>query len=467
LIVPENSPLRIVQLTPGAGKMYCGACLRDNALAGALRRLGHWVVMAPLYLPLTLEDEDQSAGVPIFYNGIHVYLEQHSAFFRSAPRWLHKALASPTLLKWAARWAASTRPGQLGEMTISMLQGEQGCQARELDQLLEWLRQERPDVVCLSNALLVGMARRIKADLCVPVLCSLQGEDGFLDGLPQPHRDLAWTTAGQRAADVDLFIAPSQYFGRLMQQRLKLADGRVRVLFNGIDLEGYGAAPGPDTPLAAQSDALGPQSRAAPPEPPAPVLGYLARMCREKGLETLVDAFILLKQRDRVKHIKLRVGGSCGPADQPLVDQLRRRLDSRGILADAEFHPNLSRSAKQSFLRSLSVFSVPATYGEAFGMYVIEALAAGVPVAQPDHASFPELIAATGGGVLCAPKDPAALAGAIEELLSDPQRARSLGRAGRQAVIEKFNVHKMAAEFAALCAAAAREFSTRKTCVVI
>ena len=102
----ENSPLRIIQITPGAGKMFCGACLRDNALVMALRRLGHAAMMAPLYLPLTLDEEDQSAGTPIFFSGINVYLEQQSALFRSAPSWLHQALASPMLLKWASGAAA-------------------------------------------------------------------------------------------------------------------------------------------------------------------------------------------------------------------------------------------------------------------------------------------------------------------------------------------------------------------------
>jgi glycosyltransferase involved in cell wall biosynthesis len=420
--------------------MYCGACLRDNALVSALRRLGHSVVMAPLYLPLTLEEEDQSAGVPILYNGINVYLDQHSGFFRSAPAWLHNALGSPALLKLVARWAASTRPAKLGNMTISMLEGEQGLQARELEQLIAWLREEKPDVVCLSNALLVGMARRIRSELQVPVLCSLQGEDGFLDALPQPHRDEAWKTAARRAADVDLFIAPSRYFAQLMQKRLNLPDDRVQVLFNGINLDGFGASGDPD--------------RQPPADPPifsradGPSLGYLARMCREKGLDTLVDAFIVLKQRDRVKNLKLRVAGSCGPSDQPFVNELRHRLASSGILSHAEFHP----------------FSVPATYGEAFGMYLIEAMASGVPVAQPDHASFPELIAATGGGVLCAPNNPQSLAAAAEQLLLDPKRARAMGNAARQAVIEKFDVNKMAVDFAALCSAAVRNFSTRQTC---
>ena len=425
--------------------MFCGACLRDNALAAALRRLGHDATLTPLYLPLTLDEEDQSAGAPLFYGGINVYLEQRSAFFRHSPQWLHHFLAAPALLKLAAGPATRTRPEHLGEITISMLRGEQGNQARELEELLLWLRREKPDALCLSNALLLGLAPRLRSELRVPILCSLQGEDWFLDALPQPARGRAWQIAAERAARVDLFIAPSRYFGDLMRRRLQLPQDRVRVLFNGINLEGFAL----DPPSALR-------------HPPFPTLGYFARMCREKGLENLADVFLILKKRDRVKNLKLRVGGSCGPADQALVDQLRGRLQAAHVAGDVEFLPNLSRAAKQDFLRSLSVFSVPATCNEAFGLYVIEALAAGVPVVQPRHAAFPELLAATGGGLLCAPGDVSALADAIESLLLDPGRARSLGEAGRKAVADKFNVQTMAAEFAALCAGAAAAFSTRQ-----
>jgi glycosyltransferase involved in cell wall biosynthesis len=437
-----NAPLRIIQITPGAGKMYCGACLRDNALVTALRKLDHAAMMAPLYLPLTLDEEDQSAGTPIFFSGINVYLEQQSALFRHAPTWLHQALASPTLLKWASGAAAKTRPMDLGAMTISMLRGEEGNQARELDGLIDWLRAEKPDVVSLSNALLVGMARRIKAELRVPVLCSLQGEDWFLDALPPPDRDLAWQTAAERVADVDMFISPSRYFADLMQARLKLPPERVRVLANGLNLEGYAAAP-------AKGDVQ------------SPVLGYFARMCREKGLETLVNAFIILKKRGKVADLKLRIGGSCGPVDEVFVDELRARLQGNGLLADVDFQKNLSRADKQAFLRSLSVFSVPAIYGEAFGLYVIEAMACGVPVVQPRHAAFPELIEATGGGLLCAPGDDPALADAIESLLLDPARARSLGEAGQKAIQEKFSIETMARQIAELCREAGRRVSSR------
>ena len=154
--------------------MYCGGCLRDNALVAALRKLGHEVLMVPLYLPLTLDEEDQSAGTPIFFGGINVYLEQKAALFRGAPGWLHDLFASRPLLQWAAGRAAKTRAADLGELTLSMLRGEAGNQAREIEELIAWLKtQPKPDVLCLSNALLIGMARRLKADLGVPVACAL------------------------------------------------------------------------------------------------------------------------------------------------------------------------------------------------------------------------------------------------------------------------------------------------------
>ena len=313
-------PLRIVQITPGAGKMFCGACLRDNALVTALRRLGHPAVMAPLYLPLTLDEEDQTSGAPFFFSGINVYLEQQSAFFRKAPGWLHRLLGAPALAKLASRAAGRARMEDLGELTLSMLRGEVGNQAREMDDLIGWLRVEKPGVVCLSNALLAGMARRVRAELRVPVVCSLQGEDYFLDALPETHCQLAWRVAAERAADIDLFIAPSRYFGARMAERLKIAPARMKIVPNGINLDGYEAAP----------DA----AKAGPP-----VLGFFARMCRAKGLDQVVEAFIRLKKREGLRDLKLRVGGSCGPTDRVVVDEARRAWPARAFWVTLSFVP--------------------------------------------------------------------------------------------------------------------------------
>src|SRR5262249_61390131 len=118
-----------------------------------------------------------------------------------------------------------------------------------------------------------------------------------------------------------------------------------------------------------------------------------------------------------------------------------------GALADTRFFPNVDHAAKVAFYEGLTVFSTPAHYGEAFGLYVMEALAAGVPVVQPRHAAFPELLDATGGGLLSEPHDPKALADGIESLLRDPARAQALGARGREAVLANFTRERMAEDF--------------------
>jgi glycosyltransferase involved in cell wall biosynthesis len=415
--------MRIIQLTPGTGSFYCGTCLRDNALVAELIRQGHDALLVPLYLPPALDEVAASEGAPLFYGGINVYLQQKSALFRRTPRWVDRLMDAPPVLQLAASRAGSTRASELGDLTVSTLRGEEGNQVKELDRLCDWLHEVRPDVVCLSNVLLIGLARRIKERTGAAVVCTLQGEDAFLDSLPKGDREAAWQTLTERAADADALIAVSHYYGDVMHRRAGLPAERLHVVYNGILLDGYEPAP-------------------AAPDPP--VLGFLSRMCPPKGLATLVEAYLLLRKNERLHGLKLHVAGSMTAADEAFVEHLRSRLTAAGVADDVQFLPNVSREGKIAFLRGLSVLSVPATYGESFGLYVIEALAAGVPVVQPRHAAFPELIEATGGGTLCDPDDPAALAAALEALLADPSTARALGARGRAAVLQHFSVECMA-----------------------
>jgi glycosyltransferase involved in cell wall biosynthesis len=422
--------VRLIHLTAGTGSFYCGTCLRDNALVVELRRQGHDALLMPLYLPLALDEPPATEDPPLFFGGVNVYLQQKSALFRGSPRWLDRLFDSPALLRAAAKRAGMTQARELGELTLSMLRGEEGRQRKELARLVEWMAAiGRPDVVLLSNVLLIGLARRIKEETGARILCFLNGEDGFLDGLPEAESRASWDEIAARAADLDAFLPVSRYFGDLMRERCRLPAEKVHVVYPGIRLDGYAPSP-------------------TPPDPPA--LGYLARMCPPKGLETLVEAYILLRAEGRNPRLKLRVAGAMTAADEPFFNRLRDRLAKAGLAADAEFLPNLDHDGKISFLRSLSVFSTPATYGEAFGLYVIEALAAGVPVVQPHHAAFPELLEAT-AGVLCEPDDPRSLAAAVEELLAAPERARALGEQGRQAVLRDFSVERMARDVLRVC----------------
>ena len=412
--------------------MYCGNCFRDNALVAELRRQGHDTVMVPLYLPMTLDEAPTVGGTPTFFGGINVFLSQKMAWYRRAPAWMRRAADAPWLLKWAAGKTAKTRPEDVGELTVSMLRGEEGCQTRELGDMIDWMsRLPRPDAVYLSNALLLGFARRLRSGLGTRVISFLQSEESFLDSLPEPFRGESWRLLAERGRELDGWIAPTRYFADRMIHRLGLHPERVRVAHSGISLEGYRDLPGrPEGRFRTE----------------APTLGFFARMCPDKGLETVVDAFIQLRRQERFSDLRLKVGGGCGPGDVAFVESLRRRLAAAGLADAASFHPNLSRDEKVAFLGSLDVLSVPSRFSEAFGLFVIEALAAGTPVVQPDVCGFRELIEATGGGRLCPENTPTALASTLAGLLADPDALRRLGEAGRRAVGERFSDAAMARE---------------------
>jgi glycosyltransferase involved in cell wall biosynthesis len=422
--------MKIFLLTPGTGSYHCGVCLRDNALAKELIRQGHEAVMLPMYLPLTLDEAAASPRTPIFFGGINVYLQQKSALFRHTPRWLDAIFNQRWLLKLAAGSAASQTGGpDIGALTHSMLLGEDGRQAKELDELIAWMKEHgKPDAVWLSTALLTGLARGIRRELGIPVLASLQGEDSFLDSLAEPWRTRCWKTLAERARDVNTFVAPSRYYADFMGARMKLAPPQLRVIPNGV-------APDDSKPAS---------------EPPPLAIGYLARMIAGKGLGTVVEAFILLKKRGGFPAAKLIIAGAMTAGDEAYVESLKAKLQAAGCGGDAEFHANVSRDEKAAFLRRCTLLSVPAHIGEAFGLYIAEAWAAGVPVVQPRCAAFTELIEATGAGILCEPGSADALADAWEKLLADPAKARELGARGRAAVEREFSLARMAERFVAL-----------------
>lgn len=416
--------MKITLITPGTGSFYCGVCLRDNALATELRARGHEATIIPMYLPVTTDEKSVAAEMPIFFGGINVYLQQHFKIFRHTPEWIDRMFDSRFLLKMAAQRSGMTQGADLGELTLSMIQGEEGNQSKEVKKLVRYLiEHDKPDVILLSTALQLGLLRRIRESLGVPVGCYLQGEDVFLDTLRPPHDKLCWEELGKRARESDALIAPSRYFGDLMAERMGLKEGSVRVIPNGVRLDEYKMAAEPPT---------------------VPTIGYFGRMMPGKGLHTVVDAFIELKQDSAFAHAKLKVAGAATPVDADYIAEQRRKLTEAGVDRDVTLETNVSRETKLRFYQEISVFSVPVNYGEAFGLFLIEAMAAGVPVVQPRHGAFPELVEATGGGLICEPDDPKALAASWKELLADPERARHLGQAGRKAALEHYSVATMA-----------------------
>lgn len=420
--------MKVILICPGSGdNFYCENCLRDAALVKALRRLGHDVLMVPLYLPLQADKVEPVSNAPLFFGGVNVYLQQKLSLFRKTPRWIDRWFDSHRLLEWAGHKAGMTNARDLGETTISMLEGEHGRQVKELARFVDWLAAEpnKPDVVCLSNVLLAGMVRRIKERLDVPVACLLQDEDGFLDGLSPSYAERAWAVVRERSCDIDALGAVSRYYADVMQERLKVEPARMYVVHMGVELDAY---------------------KPAEDGPATPTIGFLSRMCPDRGLERLIDAFVLLKRNAKLESAKLRICGGRSAADEPFISRMRDRLATDGIRDDVEFLDAFDRDARIEFLRSLTVLSVPEVRPVAYGLYVLEALAMGVPVVEPAIGCFPETLAITGGGILYEPNTAGRLAEALEPLLLDAQAARRLGADGRAGLRKAFDVAQTAGE---------------------
>jgi glycosyltransferase involved in cell wall biosynthesis len=167
---------------------------------------------------------------------------------------------------------------------------------------------------------------------------------------------------------------------------------------------------------------------------PAPRIGYLARLAPEKGLHVLAEAFIELAKRDA--NVRLEIAGWLGKQQHEYWQAIEQRFASAGVSDRVHYWGSVDRGGKLEFLRNIDVLSVPATHFEPKGLFVLEALAAGVPVVLPDHAAFPELIERLGGGYLVAPEDPVALADRLQNVLADLPAARALGAQGREQVLQ-------------------------------
>ncbi len=419
--------MRIAFLTPGTGNYHCGVCMRDNSLARHLIDDGHEVTILPTYLPHHLDEESVTTdNIPIFLGGVNVYLQHKFPFFRKTPKWLDNLFNSKSLLRWVSGKRGMTTPRELGEITLSTFQAKDGPLVKEVEKVIDWFREHGlPDVLILSSILLAGVGRVVREELKIPVIGFLQGEDGFLDSLLLEFREEAWNLLGSDARELDACISPSLFFTEHMSNRLGIPREEVQYFPNGISLNGYQAS-------VVEADRL--------------TIGYLSRICPEKGLDLLIDAFIELKNSVNHADLKLAIAGTLPKENVSYLNEQKSKISDACIDDDVEIKTNLSRAEKIKFLTSLSLFCVPARLPEAFGLYVIEAMAAGVPVVLPDHGSFPEIIKETGGGFLYGKDEPKGLIHALNTALSDKVQAKKFGEQGRTAVHEKYSNDRLAKE---------------------
>ena len=418
--------MNIVQIIPGSGgSFYCGNCLRDSKYVIALREQGHQVTKIPMYLPI-FADEHDIEEIPVFYGAVSIYMKQLYPIFRKAPEWVDKLLNAKPILKLAASMAGSTNAKGLEEMTVSMLLGEAGKQQEELERLVDWMADHcKPDIVHISNALLLGLAHRIKVRLNVPIVCSLQDEDVWVDAMKPVFREQVWQLMSEKAKDVDLFIGVSHFFSEVMKERMKIVPEKIQSLYLGVD---------PDDYEYITSNKKGRN------------IGYISRMCHENGLDILVDAFIKLKKKIGFEDVKLLLTGGSTGSDSLYIKEIIQAIAKEKLTRDVLFLDDFEDTARHDFFSQVSVISVPVRNGEAFGMYLVESMASGIPVVQPALGAFPEIIEISGGGLIYEPNTPEVLCETLAGLLSDSEKLIGLSLAARKGVEKNFNIHDHAKE---------------------
>jgi glycosyltransferase involved in cell wall biosynthesis len=418
--------MRILAFTAGAGPMYCGSCLRDNALAAELIHRGHDVILMPVYTP-TRTDEPNVSRKRVLIGGISVYLEQKLPIFRRTPKVLDRLWDAPAVIRAMATRPVHTDPAMLGELTVSMLRGEHGPQRKEVEKLCDWLRTETPpDLTILPNSMLIGLAEPIRRTTDRPVGVTLQGDDLFIAGLGDPWRTEAVERIRAQVRHVDAFFAVSAQYSRFMTSYLAIPASKMHVLPLGVNVAGF-------DPRGART-----AGRAR--------VGFFGRIAPEKGLHLLCDAYRRLRARGggRLADLTLEAAGYLAPEHQQYLRDIEDRMRGWGLAGEFRYHGALDRAAKAAFLRGLDVFSLPATYDEPKGLSVLEAMACGVPVVQPRRGAFVEILDKTGGGLLVAPDDAEALADGLASVLQDPARAAALGAAGAAGVRRHYTVARMA-----------------------
>ena len=416
--------MKILYITAGAAQMYCGSCLRDNTLAAELKAQGHDVILLPMYTP-TLTDEPNVSADKVFFGGISIYLQQQMPMFRKTPRLLDRLWDSRWALKLAARSSIPVDPRLLGELTVSTLEGERGSHAREVDKLIEWLRSDPPpDVISLPYALLIGLAKPIKEALGRPVCLTLQGEDLFLEGLTEPYRTRSLDLIRANLRYVDAFLPVSEYYAGFMAGYLGIPREKMHVVPLGINLKGY------EPELRIHTNCF--------------TVGYFARVAPEKGLHILCEAYHKLRKETQFSGATLEAAGYLLPEHRGYLRDIEKRMRDWGMGAEFQYRGVLDRQQKIEFLRNLDVLSVPSTYNEPKGIYLLEAMANGVPVVQPRKGAFPEVIAKTGGGILVEPDNVDSLADGILSLWNDRKKAEEIGRTGAAGVREHYSVQREA-----------------------
>ena len=417
--------MKIVYLITGSGgSFYCGNCYRDMLYVKAIRLVpGINATAIPLYLPPDRSVTDKEFDRHVFFGAISMYLREKVPLFKKMPAFLDKILDAGPMLKIAAHRAGTTRTEGLEDLTLNMIKGDNAYRVKEIDRLVRYLVKDgKPDIIHLSNALIIGLAHQLKKRMKVNIVCSLLNEDDWIEEMIEPYRSDAWKMIAREAVHVDTFITPSLYYKDLFTKLTGLRGNNIYVVPLGI--------------LTGSENTVRENIH-------SPSIGYFSRISRLNGFDKIVDAFLNLKSENSIPDLTLHVCGGYTGDDKPFISEQIRKIKNRGLNNFVKVYPEFKFNARQEFFNNIDVMSVPVRKYDGYGLYILEANAAGVPVAQPATGAFPEIVEKTQGGIIYSPDTVSALSSALLTLFTNKESQIQLGRNGSKSVREEFSLDKM------------------------
>ncbi|MCU0461191.1 MAG: glycosyltransferase family 4 protein [Bacteroidales bacterium] len=417
--------MKIVYLITGSGgSFYCGNCYRDMLYVRAIRKVrGVIAKPIPLYLPPDKAYIREGFEKEVFFGAISMYLREKVRIFRNMPAFMDKLVDSNPLLKLAARQAGATRTEGYEDLTLNMIEGDNAFRSHEVDRLVRYLLQDdKPDVIHLSNALILGLARQIKKRMDIKIVCSLLNEDDWIDDMAEPYQSKAWSIIAKEAVHVDDFITPSSYSKELFKKKTGLSGENVHVVPLGFD---------PENTIHDKT------------MPANPSLGYFCRVNSHNGFDKLADAFLEIKSNNLVPDLSLHVCGGFTGDDKPFISDQIKKFREKGFQKSVRIYPEFLGNKKMEFFRNVNVISVPVRKYDGYGLYILEANGAGIPVVQPATGAFPEILGMTSGGIVYSPDNKEELVKSLVRLLIDPSMQKEFGDAGSKNVRSKLSLEKM------------------------
>ena len=384
--------MKILFIIPGSGdSFYCGNCFRDNLQASALRKAGHDVIIMPLYLPF--KDSSFQADTPLFFPATTYYTAQRFFGKRKMPKWLERFTGSDMMLNIASSMSGTTSAEGMEGMTLSMIKGDDPAFQYQINQLIGWIKNhEKPDIIHLSSSLIIGIAKVLRQQLNIPIICSVQDEEVWIDSLNKTYSDIAWQSITENIRYINHFVTTSEFYKDIVCRRIPQLTN-IEVIYPAVDGQKYA------------SDIY----------PKDPVIGFFYHMNKQNGLDILAEAFVKLKRRNTIPNLKLKIGGGYTNKGKAFIKKVKKILVP--YKEDVEINDNYSLQDHARFYQSITVISVPITFEEGVGLYLCEAFAAGRPAVVPATGSFPEIVAEA--GITYHPNNSEALANALEELLSN------------------------------------------------